>query len=228
MSFSGAIAGQRRIVPVTAIPDFGEDGFFIKDDFTSSSGDVGELNWGFGGGSATLGVSAAGHPGIVRRDTGAVSGTTAYTRLAGTGTGNILPAEMFDMLWVFRLNQADVDTASRIGWGNDSSANPPNDGIYLEKLLADASWFAVTRAASAQTRSAAIAAVVAGAWNRLRVRRLDAATIGFTLNSAAEVTLAATIPAAALNPFTHIINGAAASKTLDLDFFSVRITGLSR
>jgi len=229
MSFSGAIPSQRRIVPVTAIPDFGEDGFFIRDDFAANAGGstFGELGWVVSGGSFTSFSSALGHPGIVRKDTSAVSGTISFARLASTAGGNILPAELFDILWIFRLNHNDADTAMRVGWAADAALNPPADGIYLEKVLADISWFAVTRAASVQSRSAALAAVDTG-WHKIRIRRIDAATIGFTLDAATEVTLTTNVPVLALNPFLQIINGAAASKTFDADYFSMRITGLNR
>lgn len=209
--------------------DAGEDEFFIKDDFSrlTSLSDLGELGWTGANGSTSAFTSAAGRPGICRRDTSASSGTVAYNRLAATSGGNILPAESFDMLYVFRTNHADTDTAVRIGLGADSTANPPNDGIFLEKVLADTSWFAVTRNTSTQTRSAAMATVDTD-WVRLRIRRIDASTIGFTFNALTEVTLTTNVPTVALTPFFQIINGAAASKTLDLDYFSLRITGLSR
>jgi hypothetical protein len=216
--------------PVTDILDLGRSGYYIKDDFTSrlSNTQVGEMQWGVVGAGSTSGaVSSAGHPGIVERDTGATSGTIAGIRLANASLGSILPAEFFDMRWTFRLNHIDTDTAMRCGFGADSSLNPPANGIYVEKVLADASWFGVTRDTSVQTRTAALAACDTG-WHSVRIRRVDASTIGFTFDAASEVTATATIPTAAMTPFLQIINGAAASKNIDIDLFSLRITGLNR
>jgi hypothetical protein len=230
MSFPG-VESRRRIVPVSDLPDFGEDGFYIKDDFFSgglSAGQVGELNWGtLIGGASSWQPGEAGHPGIFRRETTTTSGTLAYLRIQAVGNGPLFAADLFDSVWIFRLNANDGDTAMRVGFGNDSSGNPPASGIYMEKVLADTEWFAVTRTTSVQSRSAALAAVDTG-WHRLRIRRVDAGAIGFTLDGGTEVTLTTNIPTVALNPVIQIINGAAANKTLDIDFFSLRITSLNR
>lgn len=215
---------------VTDLPDFGKDGFYLKDDFTTLGGTgvgIGELGWSTGGGTVASTVSSAGHPGINSRGTGGSAGTVTYARLAATTTGHILSAELFDMTWVLRLTQSDTDTALRIGIGADSSANPPNDGIFVEKLYADTSWFGVTRAASSQNRTAALVTSDTG-WHRVRIRRIDASTIGFTVDAGAEVQATLTIPTVAMVPFFTIINQTAVNKLLDMDFFSLRITGISR
>jgi hypothetical protein len=204
----------------------------VSDDFVSgtiAAGQIGSLGWTLSGGpAAAFQPSEANHPGIVRRDTSATISTVAYTVLRQSSTsGVILPSASFDMTWVFRANQTDPDTRIRIGMSSDISSDTPVDAIYIEKILTDTQWFGVCRASSVQTRTPVLATVDTG-WHKIRIRRIDANTIGFTFDAAAEVTLATNVPTAVCSVGFHIFNGAAASKTLDIDLFRLRMTGLVR
>lgn len=205
----------------------------VFDDFVSgtiTSGQVGSLGWGLAGG-AILAVNAlAGRPGIIRRDTSTTISTLAYTRLLiGTGNHPVLASEMFDLLWAFRLNVNDANTRVRLGFSSDATVDAPVSAIYLEKQGADTSWFGTCRNASTESRTAALATVDTG-WHKVRIRRIDASTVGFTLDALAEVTLAtANVPGAVgVHPFTQITNLEAALKSLDHDFFRLKVTGLVR
>lgn len=200
------------------------------DDFTSganSSGTLGKLGWIFAGGTVSLNTTAAGHPGILRRQTGATAGTYAYTRLSLTTLGHVLATELFDITFIFRLNTNDPDTLMRVGLGSDSAANPPANGIYFEKLAADTSWFGVTRSGGVETRTPAVAAV-STAWVTVRLRRINGTTIGFSINGGAEVNATATIPTSGLNPFWAISNVTAVDKHVDMDLFETIVAGLVR
>ena len=225
--------GPRNLVsagaPSMAIADLGENGFYLKDDFliSTSSNTVGELGWnrgGTGSGSVNFGVTSAGRPGIVRLDTGATSGSMSYMRGAATTGGSFLAAEMFDEVWKFRLNVNDANVTARFGFGADGAASPPTNGVYVEKLDADTQWFLVTRSAGTETRVAL--ATVDTSWHKVRIRRQNATTIACSIDEGTEVTSTTNIPTAALTPFAHIVNSAASSKTWDVHFWSLRITGI--
>lgn len=228
MTWNGAFA-KRGVNPYQQLIDmaFSEDSLFVRDDFLAHLGSSGsgELGWTWANGTTTATTSSLGHPGILRRDTGSGAGTVTYTRLASSGA-NLLPAEMFDATWIFRQNDADTDTAIRIGFGVNSASNPPDDGIFLEKVYADTQWFAVTRASASQTRT--VLATCDTGWHRLRIRRIDASTIGFVLDDGGEVLHTTSIPTVGFTPFMQIVNQSAASKTVDYDYFSLAISGLSR
>lgn len=202
----------------------------IIDDFlggAGSSGQIGALGWNMAGGTATGVQSEASHPGILRRDTSASSGIIAYTRqLVTTAAHPLLGSDSFDLTFVFRLNTNDANTTVRLGLSSDYTTLTPTSGIYLEKVDADTSWFGVTRATT-QNRTAALAAVDTG-WHKVRIRRIDSATIGFTLDALAEVAATGTVPVAGMQPGTQISNSAAASKTLDHDLIRLIVTGLVR
>lgn len=204
---------------------------FLCDDFLAgalaTSGSIGDLNWGTAGGTTTVFGNAVGHPGIVRLDTTATSGTIERLGMGPNGTDPFASQETWDITWILRLNTNDANTQLRAGFANNLSTDPPNDGVYFEKLAADVSWFGVTRAGGVQNRTAAIAPTSTN-WVVLRLRRVDASTVGFSINGAAEVTATLTIPATGVQPWVQIVNSAAASKTVDVDYFEMRITSLAR
>ena len=207
------------------------DALVVSDDFISGTvgaGAIGNLGWYQAGGTVSHVAGEADHPGIVRRETGTTSNTVAYTCLRSTPTtGPVSLADAFDATWVFRLNTADANTRARLGFSVNWSINAPTDAIYLEKLESDTAWFGVARAASTQTRSAALGTADTD-WHRLRIRRIDASTVGFTLDDGAEVTVAADVPAVAAQPGTHLVNTTTDNKTLDHDLFTLAIRGLTR
>jgi hypothetical protein len=200
----------------------------LKDHFlgggSATSGSVGELGWIFAGGTFAVGSAPAGHPGVYRRDTGAVINTTAYARL----TANIRPSDMFDETWEFRLNTNDADTRVRMGLSSDWATDTPVAAIYVEKKLADTEWFGAARAASTETRTAALDTVDTD-WHTARMRRTSASAVAFSIDGGAEVSVSTNVPTTdAVYIGMQIFNNAAASKTVDLDCFRMRVTGLER
>lgn len=218
-----------RITMPTSPRDISQ--MFVCDDFASATynnGTIGDLGWAFTGGTVTGQAAEANHPGIVRRDTSAVSGTTASLSARwAASAGTFLPAEFFDLTWIVRLNTNDANTTVRIGVGNDITSTGIVNGMYLEKLDADTNWFFVSRASSTQTRTDSGVAVGTD-WVRLRIRRTGASAIGYSLNGGAETTISTNIPTASLMPGLHIVNSAVASKTIDVDYFDLLITGMTR
>lgn len=195
---------------------------YLQDDFMtggSSQYTFGVLGWAaYGAILPNLLAAEAGHPGIIQSATGTSNGTNVGFSLRGSvAFGVLLAAETFDVQFIVRLNTNDSSTLVRVGLGLDPTNNPPANGLYVEKLAADTSWFGVTRASSSQTRTAALAAT-STSWVRLRIRRLNSTTIGFSINGGTETTATATIPTTGLAPFVQIINAAASNKTIDVDY----------
>jgi hypothetical protein len=179
------------------------------------------------GGSFLVVASEPGHIGILQRSTGAAIGNDSglSPQLTSQPRIGMLPAERFSLRWVVRLNTNDANTTVRIGLNGDAVAtttNPPTDGIYFEKLDGDTNWFRVTRAAGVQTRTDTGIAITAN-FAVFRVRRLDASTVGFTIDTASEQTDTTNIPTVVVNPWTYVITSAAAVKSLDYDFFDLYV-----
>lgn len=218
--------------------------FDLVDDYASagtSSSSIGTSGWTTFGGTA--GVSTltgeANHPGIIRKATGTTqnSASTIYLNDDATSAqGPILLTAMFDVKLLLRLNSNDANTAMRAGWSTQPLVETPPEGAFLEKLAADTTWFYVTRSASTATRTNT-SVTTTSTWVALWIYRKDASTIGFRvattlggLSAATEFTQATNQPGAvAGQPFIQINNsGAAVSKTFDLDWSRVRVTGISR
>lgn len=213
-----------------------EKAAYIYDEFLSgvaSTGTIGALGWQFAGAGTGGGVTAiaastagAGRVGVYRFDTGT---SAAYLHVSTRGNSAAFDAaSFFDMTYLVRMNVNDANTVIRFGLANSTSANPPNDGMYIEKVAADTQWFGVGRGSSSQTRTAALATCDTS-WHRFRIRRVNSTTIGFTIDDTTELTVAANLPTNGQVPFIAIGNNSTSgSKTFDIDFFDILITGLSR
>lgn len=210
----------------------------VIEDFISgtsaTAGSIGSTGWGDSGGAAPTNLDGvANHPGIIQKGTSATQDTVAALFSKNSTTAVVLlPDGTFDLTFVLRPSTDIVDTTIRVGLASTAVGNPAANGIYASTLSTDGTrqWFGVTRAAAAETRTSLGATLAAsGVWVKIRLRRIDASTIGITLNALTEVTFTATIPTVALLPFVQIINvGVASNKTYDLDFVRVRVTGMTR
>lgn len=197
--------------------------FTLQEDFLGGSqttGFIGTLGWN-GAGTLTVQSSPRDRPGIFRIDTSAVSGTVA--RLNAISSAAFDCRETHTILWVARPNNTDGNTTIRIGAANGVAANPPDNGIYFEKLDADTTWFAVSRAATVETRTNTNIPV-AVSFGDFRYKRTSLG-IEFSINNVVVVTHGlTTAPAGLISPYVFVINSAAAAKTLDVDYFEMAST----
>ena len=197
----------------------------VEEEFLSGGTFIGQYGWTFSGGTASYAISENNHNGICQRDTSAVATTLSYLRLGATDD-EIDPSLIQSILFVIRPNQNDSDTQLRIGAMAPFGSNPPTNGIYFEKLYADTNWFFVTRAGGAQNRIDTGVQVIVD-WATLTHKRTETGVDGYIDGRlVAQATL--TIPTSLVSPGTQIINQAAASKTLDHDYFQMYVTGLTR
>lgn len=206
---------------------------YLVDEFlfgSGEAGEVGDLGWNFTGGSCSVIVPEAGHPGVTARFTG----TTANARDSMyTGTsGAVLPIrfDQFDRLtWIIKPATADADFKLRFGLSSDFTSETPAAGVYFERLASETSWYGVTRSASAEGRTAALAAFSAD-WVRLDLRRVDVDTVAFSVNGGAEVELSTNVPAASesLAVGNHIVPTTTTSRQVRMDFFSLRLLAQTR
>jgi hypothetical protein len=202
--------------------------YFIEDDFDvggSSAGVIGRSGWSITTCTWVFQTGTIDHPGHARLTAG--SGAYGAIHLRGSASTGCMDAdEDFDITAIIRLTQTDTDTTFRVGLMNVVTDNPPAEGIYVEKAAADTQWFGVTRTGASPTRTAALITSDTG-WHKIRIRRINSTTIGFTVDTNAEVTLAATVPTGALIP-SFCLGSASGSKSMDVDYFSLAITGLAR
>lgn len=201
---------------------------YLSDEFyggTTSTGNIGSIGWSIGAGTATPSGGTVNNPGFYRLDTTAVINTLARIFSQST-TINTLNKNHSE-LTIVRLNTNDANTIVRIGDSDGFSASPPTNGIYFEKLAADTNWFVVTRAAGVETRTDTGVAVNTS-FNTFAFSVTSASVI-FQLNYTTVATHTTNIPTSTtgLNGW-FITNTAAASKTLDIDYWQGIFTGLVR
>lgn len=202
---------------------------FLQDEFLSglnTNGTIGSLGFGASGGTTTLLAGETNRYGIVRRDTSAVINTIANMTLNSASSSAVNFAVPGSMVWLSRLNTNDANTTVRIGAVNLISANPPANGIYFEKLDADTNWFCVTRSGGVQTRTDSGVAIDTN-FNNFTMTRNSSGAL-FSLNNTTVCTHTTNITATFLNPAVVITNSAAAAKTIDIDYFQIILTGISR
>ena len=185
---------------------------------TTTSGSVGQLGWLLAGTGSSQ-ASESGSPGIIRLDTTTSSGT--HSRVSFHNTSSFNPGDPHVLTWRIRLNTNDANTTARFGSTNSVTANPPVHGVHFEKLDADTDWFCVTRSSSVQTRTDSGIAVNTN-MHVFKIIR-SATGVDFYIDNVRVASQATNIPTSFLSPYAGIINSAAASKTLDLDYFSLSI-----
>lgn len=190
--------------------------FTLQEDFiggNQNTGFLGTLGWQA---ASTLLIRSGERnaPGILRIDTTAVSGTQA--RLNFTSV-NFNRAYNHEIVWIARPNQVDANTLIRIGAANGVSANPPNDGVYFEKLDADTNWFCVVRISGGGPTRVDSGVPVAVTLSTFKYV-YNGVDVKFYINNVLVSTQTTTMTGL-IGPFVFILNSAAASKTMDMDYF---------
>lgn len=216
-------SGDDFLVPPTDIQ--------LQDDFvtgSTSSGTIGTLGWGASNGTRTLIASEQNRPGILRVDSTAVAGTLAILQLYSGSSALLKMDNVIDMTWMNRLNVNDADTITRFGMFTSTGGNPPTTGAYFEKLAPDTNWFAVCRVGGVETRVDTGSAINTS-FTTFRIQQAVVGTLVFSLGSAVVSTITTNVPTGLGNIVLQITNnGVAASKTIDIDYFSLKFNNLSR
>ena len=195
---------------------------FFQEEFLSGNtgtGTLGTLGWQSTGGTVTQTGGTTDHPGLVRRDTSAVISTlTTINHLVGVATA--WTQNEYAVKWIAKLNNNDANTTIRIGSMSSFLSNPPSDGVYFEKLDGDTNWFFVTRSGGSQTRTDTGVAVSTN-WVTLTFEKFAASAYGYI-----NATLVATNTTNLTNnghAVMQMINSAAAAKSVDLDYCSIKL-----
>lgn len=201
----------------------------LSDEFwngTSSSTAIGQLSWSTSNGSNSF-INTPGLVGVLRRDTGAVANTIAYTH-SNSAAALVDPSFNHRITWRIRLFTHDATITARLGEADGVALNPPSNGIYFERLSSDTNWHCVTRAAAVQTRTDSGVASTGNFVNLIYKR--DSSGVQWYIDGVAVCgTHTTNIPTAMGLWWAQVVNvGVAVTKQLDLDYFSAQYFGLSR
>ena len=113
----------------------------------------------------------------------------------------------------------------RIGFLDNHTSTPPNNGIYFERLIGEGTFFVVTRSTSTQTRTNTTIAYSANTWYVLKIKRTPTNGAEFTIDANAPITNTTNIPSSYLNPGCQIKGDGtnAADENFKFDFFSLKL-----
>lgn len=191
----------------------------LSDEFlygSTGSGALGELGWSLTSLTASSIGSEAGHPGIFRFS----SSGTNIGRLFLSGSFAFFVGPMLRQVIVARLNTVDNETTCRVGILGLTSDNPPNHGIYFEKLTGDTNWFAVVRAATVEDRANTGVAISATDFAILTIER-SLTSVKFFINELLVQTLPVTnVPTVQVTSCVQLVSSnGGATKTIDLDYY---------
>lgn len=197
----------------------------IQEDWISGTVNSGTLGWTYVGGSTTGPAGTANHFGLVNRSTSAVSGTLASSFVNSGSSSLYDPSFPHSIVFILRLNTNDANTLVRIGSLNPASL-APTSGIYLEKLDADTNWFCVTNNAGVQTRTNSGIAVTTNFFTMSYTR--NSSGVQFFIDYSPVCSHTTNIPTIFISSAFQITNSAASAKTLDVDYYEMRISGIIR
>lgn len=191
------------------------------DDFhcgTIETGEGGERKWSFTNGSFTyVPPSTTTEHGIMQRLS---SGTIAqFSSLFFTAAATRFD-RYFETAWRMAMNATSADFTIRFGMMDQLSLQPVN-GIYIERLSTDTSFFAVARNTGVETRTALVAQDTN--YRTFRIQRRAAAAARFLVNNGTLTDIATNVPADSSGLFDvmQIIPTVAASRTANIDFYRV-------
>lgn len=200
----------------------------IQDDFIggiTTSGSIGEIGFSSAG-TITRPASTGSNIGVVQIDTSAVSATQARINF---GQNSVVydPALPHAIRWIAKLNTNDANTLVRIGASNPVQNNPPTNGIYFEKLDADTNWFCVSRSGGVETRVDSSVSINTS-YHTFNFTRNSSGVFFSIDNTSVCGTVTTNIPTTFIDPVVFILNSAAASKTIEVDYFQFNLYGLQR
>ena len=221
------IAGEGGISDLSIAPAFFDEFLFAS----TEAGEIGELGWGFTSGTWNLINAVTNHPGICRRTSTAVIDAIASAYPGGGGgTANMNFDQLDEISWIVRVPTTIANMDIRIGLSSDFTSATAANGAYFEKLSADTNWFGVGRVSNVETRTNTGVAAAADAWVNLKLRRVSATVLGFTVNGGTEIEVAGNMPIAgnALLPGFHIIPKALSARSLDVDAFGMLLNANTR
>lgn len=223
--------------------------FSIRDDFfhpsSTTSGSIGALGWTITGstGAAVTGQSLDyPNPGVIRLTTGGTSNFDAglaVNQPSATGPINLM-AQNFDSYFVVRVSgTTNIDTkigfAASGGSGTLNEAGSAGRGVFFRyrSSLGDTGWTAMVHGWSGteiiQTGSVSMAMPSSSSFQTLRIRQITATTVGFSVNGGTQVVMSSTVGNLdPRRPSIAVSTGTNAAAHVDVDFFSLGLSGLAR
>jgi len=217
------------------------DIFFIRDDFAignATSGNVGELRWSWAtsiGGNAVRLIDEIGAIGLFQLQTGAQLASNIRLYSLGTGlTLKFIPTQPNQTLkWRIKLGQASgalFNAYIGLAQDYDTPTGGGKDFVGFQYSANNANWLCVCTTSFSGTEHTNSGVPVSTDWVTLEIRtNSDATAYQFYINGNLVVTRTTDLPSAtSCSPLVWLGNTETAGKTLTVDYFYYKITGLTR
>lgn len=227
------------------------DRVILEDEFRTggtTTGAIGETgNWWFPGGSVARKAPEANHNGIYTITSAAtIGGAGGICASVGASPGllffNGFSTQPFDLIWWVRplalTGSPATAPAYRIGLTDNIANAQPANGIYMEHLAADTTWWINSRVGSVDNRKNTGATFAVATWYKFRIR-WDGLFLRYSINDMAmftwgtpnlfgaatspptaywNVQMPPALPSTSLSPFAMLTPGTVATQTMDVDY----------
>jgi len=206
----------------------------IMEDFaggSSTSGHIGENNWIFVGAGVTSGVPTIGRVGVIRVRSGSVAGNGTCLGLVTITAPGFMVGNQNNCISIFSIRNsqiANTDATLRIGFFyNMTSAIDPVVGIYF-RAIGTGNWFAITRMSDVETATNTGIAQTTTFKQFKIVSNVDGTSIDFYIDGVLKATHTTNIPTVSIAPIFQIVTATTTIYYLDVDYFYLKVTGLTR
>jgi hypothetical protein len=206
------------------------------DDFITglaTTGNIGDLGWTLGAGTAAVKAGEQNHPGMYTIASTTTSGTIGRITMSGAAaTASMVAGDANYVAAIVRPLSGTTTMSVRVGLTNNPATSAEGaQGIYWAFTPAtSANWRTVTRDGVGATTNSTATAYTAGTWYKLEIKKNNSGNWEFYLNGTLQFTHSANIPTAstAMYPIVAIETSNTTTKTLDVDWFRLRSTVLTR
>lgn len=214
--------------------------YFVEDDMATgsqnSSSIIGSLNWFLfnvaGGGSySVISQSTPGRVGVGRlAATAGGAGNGIVLTPAQIGSFLINLGDSYSFTMILSPAVTDLNTIFRAGMGFQTNLEPPTTGVYFEKGINDTTWHAVSNNGAITNVDTGIP-IVAGTFSTFNITKDFSGNTGsivYSIDGVAVASISTNINAGTAQAFLLSKTNDAAAKSIDIDYFSLRVYGLNR
>lgn len=207
----------------------------FRDEFVSLSlttGLIGELGWRTSNGTVSNLAPEVDHPGILRRDSSATSGQVSSLFLAATATNTLFRWDQFgEMTVCVRLFQI-TNVTFRFGVATSADGNAPGSGAYFEATSAANNIIPVLKS-GVNTNLPGNSWTLDTNWHTFHIHRISQNSVKFQIDNGPQYTETigtggGITDTTAMQWFFQIIPTSASARSMDIDFFSSRLSAQSR
>jgi hypothetical protein len=210
----------------------------IKEDFiggNTSSGYIGKNGWKFTGsygGTVTYTTSETGRIALIKFGAGTTENQGSTLYLVDAANQPIIPAILGNLKMIFSVKQEAAGSSQFIHLGtsdNIALIGNPNNGYYFRMNDAvSQNWYAITRAGAVETATDTGVAN-STSWRKFSiVTASDFSNVKFYIDDILKATHTTNIPSGTLSPRLQIGITTTTERFLIVDYFNMKVTGLTR